>query len=228
MEFYSLSSAATQNCPLCSTPCTIPLGNTLALAQYYQCRECALRFVHPEQRLAPAAEELRYRTHNNNLQDKAYQDFVAPLVEAVAARCLPGGRGLDFGSGTAPILSAGLAARGFLMREFDCFFANETSVFDQTYDFIASSEVFEHLFHPGAELERLTACLRPGGVLGIMTLFYPEDPTQFESWYYRRDPTHVVFYHPQTLHWIAEEFGYSAPEILSDRVAVLTKSTTRA
>ena len=33
--------------------------------------------------------------------------------------------------------------------------------------------------------------------LGVMTSFLPKDDL-FENWYYRRDPTHVVFYKRQT------------------------------
>ena len=35
-----------------------------------------------------------------------------------------------------------------------------------------------------------------------MTTFLPKDEL-FENWYYRRDPTHVVFYKKETLQHIA-------------------------
>ena len=37
-----------------------------------------------------------------------------------------------------------------------------------------------------------------------MTTFLPEDK-QFENWYYRRDPTHVVFYNRKTFHHIGSQ-----------------------
>lgn len=41
-----------------------------------------------------------------------------------------------------------------------------------------------------------------------MTLLLRED-VDFTTWYYVRDPTHVAFYRPRTLGWIAARFGWS-------------------
>ena len=35
------------------------------------------------------------------------------------------------------------------------------------------------------------------------------DEVPFEDWWYVRDPTHVCFYAPETLEWIARRFGWS-------------------
>ena len=49
--------------------------------------------------------------------------------------------------------------------------------------------------------------LRPGGVLGVMTLLLQAE-TDLARWAYARDPTHVAFYRPRTLRWIAGRHGW--------------------
>ena len=43
----------------------------------------------------------------------------------------------------------------------------------------------------------------------------------FAAWHYRRDVTHVAFYRPETMRWIARRFGYTC-EILDERVVLFT------
>ena len=43
----------------------------------------------------------------------------------------------------------------------------------------------------------LDSLLLDSAWLGIMTCFLTEE-SQFENWYYRKDPTHVVFYAEET------------------------------
>ena len=54
-----------------------------------------------------------------------------------------------------------------------------------------------------------------------MTHLY-EVTTSFRNWYYRRDPSHVFFYHGDTLAWIAQVYGYSSVSIRG-RLAVFQK-----
>jgi hypothetical protein len=61
--------------------------------------------------------------------------------------------------------------------------------------------------------------LKRGGILGVMTRLVPES---FESWWYHRDPTHVVFYSEATLCWIGSHFGFTILEQRGD-VVVLRK-----
>jgi len=41
-----------------------------------------------------------------------------------------------------------------------------------------------------------------------MTDIYHDD-INFHDWYYKNDATHVFFYHPQSLKYIKEKFGFS-------------------
>ena len=81
--------------------------------------------------------------------------------------------------------------------------------------------MIEHLHGPAAIFEQLDRLLRPGGWLGLMTRFQDDDAS-FPTWYYRRDPTHVVFYREETLRWIAETMGWSC-EIPELHVALMRK-----
>ena len=46
------------------------------------------------------------------------------------------------------------------------------------------------------------------GYLAIMTTFMTDD-NLFKDWYYRRDPTHVVFYNKETFKVIASQMNWS-------------------
>ena len=109
------------------------------------------------------------------------------------------------------------------MSLYDPFFANNPSVFDSQYDFITSTETAEHLYHPREEFDRIWSCLKPGGFLGIMTLFVPSIDG-FADWYYRREDTHVTFYSPKTFQLLAERWSAEL-ELIGDRVAIFHKPT---
>ena len=51
------------------------------------------------------------------------------------------------------------------------------------------------------------------GFLGVMTTFL-SDEKDFGQWYYRKDPTHVAFYRPETFEVIASmmDWTYEIPE----------------
>ncbi|MFP4270885.1 MAG: methyltransferase domain-containing protein, partial [Alphaproteobacteria bacterium] len=69
-------------------------------------------------------------------------------------------------------------------------------------------EVVEHLHAPGATFAQLATLVRPGGWLAVMTCFQTDD-ARFAGWWYRRDPTHVVFYRAATFHHVAAQLGWA-------------------
>lgn len=89
---------------------------------------------------------------------------------------------------------------------YDVFYAPNEYVWRQQYDFITCTEVLEHLYQPGTELERLFGVLKTGGWLGIMTKRV-RNQDAFANWHYIRDPTHVCFYSETTLAWIATRWN---------------------
>lgn len=161
----------------------------------------------PGERPEPAVERAHYETHENDPADTGYRRFLDRLAAPLVERLEGGARGLDYGAGPGPTLSLMMAERGFPTSVYDPFFAPDNAVLDDTYDFVTCTETAEHFFDPGAEFERLGGLLRPGGWLGMMTqLLMPR--RVFARWRYVRDPTHVVFYRPRTLGWIADHFGW--------------------
>ncbi len=60
----------------------------------------------------------------------------------------------------------------------------------------------EHFFYPFEEFKIIDNLMDINSWLGIMTSFLPPN-IMFEDWYYRKDPTHVVFYKEKTFEIIA-------------------------
>jgi hypothetical protein len=113
-----------------------------------------------------------------------------------------GSNGLDYGSGPQPTLSLLFEEAGHSVRLYDCYYAADAAALETHYDFITASEVVEHLREPQRELDRLWACVKPGGWLGIMTQFLVE-PEAFPAWHYKNDLTHVCFFPRSTFSWLA-------------------------
>lgn len=193
-------------CPLCSGSYARGFAEVQGLS-YYRCPVCALTFLSPSGRVDPASERSRYETHENDPADPRYRRFLNRLAAPLVDRLPAGATGLDFGSGPGPTLSVMLEEQGFDMEIYDPFFAPNERLLERSWDFLTCTEVAEHLFEPGREFARLDRILRPGGWLGMMTEVLDDDEA-FEGWHYVRDPTHVCFFRPETLEWIADRHGW--------------------
>ncbi|EQC51980.1 class I SAM-dependent methyltransferase [Bacteriovorax sp. DB6_IX] len=209
------------NCTLCQSSNSI-IYSELSDANYFQCQECLFIFQDPATYLVNSEEKARYDTHQNNPEDEGYRKFLSRVVDPLLERIQPGDKGLDFGCGPGPTISVMLEERGFAVDNYDLYFCPETKLIDGSYDFITSTEVFEHFYKPGREIERIWKLLKPGGVLGVMTLFYPETEEEFRKWWYKNDPTHVCFFSPEVFNFLAEKYGAEV-EVLSDQVVFLKK-----
>lgn len=76
-------------------------------------------------------------------------------------------------------------------------------------------------FNSGEEYARvllLTALLRPGGWLGVMTKLVISRE-RFATWHYKDDPTHIGFYSPVTFAWLGARFGLEVERV--DRDVIL-------
>jgi SAM-dependent methyltransferase len=190
-------------CPLCG-------GDDVAHfdLEYYRCVRCELTFLDPHLRPDAASERARYDEHRNDPDDAGYRAFLQQLAAPLCDRLPSGARGLDYGCGPGPTLSVMLEEMGYDVALYDPFYADNAATLLDSYDFITCTEVAEHFFNPGAEFERLAGLLRPAGILGVMTEPLTDD-VDFQRWHYRRDPTHVCFYRPATMQWIAQRFGWA-------------------
>ncbi|NLX22382.1 MAG: class I SAM-dependent methyltransferase [Phycisphaerae bacterium] len=230
-----MTGLATQNdclpaanpCRVCRSGHVIPF-QVIEGQDYWRCPTCAATFLDIAQLPDRPTERARYLLHENDPHDAGYRSFLSRLATPLLDKLPPGREGLDYGCGPGPALAHMLTEAGHTVRLYDPFFHPDASALRHTYDFITCTEVAEHFHQPAREFARLDALLRPGGWLAIMTCFATDD-RRFADWHYRRDPTHVVFYRPQTFHYLAAQLGWDC-EIPTQDVVLMRKadlSTTR-
>ncbi len=219
-----VSDPGTDICPLC-TGKDIQHYAQDKKRDYWQCQNCDLVFVAKEQQLDHEAEKAVYEQHENNPEDIGYRKFLSRMSQPVLERVAPASQGLDFGCGPGPTLSLMFEEAGHSMAVYDPYFANNPDVLSKKYDFITSTEVFEHLSSPKKVLEQLLTILKPGGWLGLMTKRVI-DQEAFSRWHYKNDPTHITFFSDRTFHWIAWHYGLTL-DIVDQDVVLLQKPVER-
>jgi 2-polyprenyl-3-methyl-5-hydroxy-6-metoxy-1,4-benzoquinol methylase len=175
---------------------------------FLRCGVCALTFVPSSQHIDEASERARYAEHRNSPEDLDYRAFLDRLLLPLTKRLTPGARGLDYGCGPGPTASVMMRERGFVMNDYDPFFFPNIEALSVRYDFVVCTEVLEHLRRPAEVFARLDHLIASGGTLGVLTGIL-EDDAVFPAWWYHRDPTHISFYRPETLTWIATRHGWS-------------------
>ena len=207
-------------CPICSGTNVFSF-QLIGSIEYFRCKTCLGLFTDPESRLSPVEEKERYSLHNNDVNDHDYRKFLSKLHDPLIKKLKKESRGLDYGCGPGPALASMLREEGFSVDIYDPYFFPDESYRDKEYDFITCTEAAEHFYEPQKEFNKLDQVLADKGILGVMTNFY-EDTINFEDWYYRKDPTHVVFYTVKTLQCIAEERSWKA-DIQSKNVVFFKK-----
>lgn len=208
-------------CPVCESDDVRLLLRDRQGRVYHRCETCRASFLDAEHFLSREAELAHYGTHENAVDDPGYRAFLSRLAQPLLDRLPRPSKGLDYGCGPGPALAAILREAGHEVALYDPFFAADAGVLEQTYDFITCTETAEHFHHPADEFRRLAAMLNPGGTLAVMTMFQTDD-ARFETWHYRLDPTHVVFYRPETFTRLAHQLGLGC-EIIRKDVVFLTR-----
>ena len=175
--------------------------------RYHSCSGCGVIFKSPECYRSIAEQKARYDLHNNDENDEGYRayfqrflDFVLPQVEDVETA-------LDFGCGRSTLLANILNSINIETDPYDPIYHPDTPYHSKKYDLILSTEVFEHLHDPKAVFASLVERLHAGGYLAIQTQFHPENREKFKQWYYHKDPTHIVFFSPQTFKYLGAMHG---------------------
>ncbi|MCC5918243.1 MAG: class I SAM-dependent methyltransferase [Cryomorphaceae bacterium] len=203
-------------CPLCQN-----ILNKKIDPEYYDCGGCWALVKKTEYLPSSEEEILRYQLHNNDVNDPEYQKFTAPITDHILANFTKEHIGLDFGSGTGPVITKVLRDKGYYVIPYDPYFQPDTSALSKKYDFIASCEVFEHFHHPAKEMDLLCNLLNPGGHLVIKTHIY--NGQSFPNWYYRKDPTHVFIYRSDTFRYISLHWDLALIHI-DERLIVMRKN----
>ncbi|WP_018861857.1 MULTISPECIES: class I SAM-dependent methyltransferase [unclassified Thioalkalivibrio] len=197
-------------CPLCASPLRPFFSRGVrdpSPGDYQRCRHCSLIVLERSRWPTPEVEREYYQTHENRPDDAGYRHFLGRLLSPLEAHCPPPAQGLDWGCGPHPVLADMLRTRGYAMQAYDPVFDPERPAPGDHFDLVTCTEVLEHLHSPLATLDTMANLLRSGGTIAIMT-GWPPPACIFHRWHYRRDPTHVAFYGPATLRWIAAHLGW--------------------
>ncbi len=202
------------NCTLCDS-----LLHRRKDESYFECDTCMGLVKDEAHYLDPATEKGRYLLHNNNVEDPAYQKFTAPIWKYVIQEFKPESKGLDFGSGTGPVISKMLLENNYSIAQYDPYFADSPELLAEKYDYIISCEVIEHFYHPKLEFQRFSEMLKKFGQLICMTLLYKPE-IDFKDWNYRKDPTHVFIYQKETIAYITKSFDFHSHEIRNGRMVI--------
>lgn len=193
------------NCPLCNTE--TKTFEKIQNKEYFKCDSCWGIFLHPKHYLNSAEEKNRYLQHNNDVEDLGYQNFVQPLVSKILQFQTSKDQGLDFGSGTGPVITKLLREQNYNILTYDPYFDNQKERLEIIYNYIVSCEVIEHFYKPFNEFKLLHSLLKSDGNLYLKTHLY-DNSIDFKSWYYKDDPTHVFIYHEKTMEWIKNKFNF--------------------
>jgi len=206
------------DCPLCNSKADTFYNYNKR--HFFKCNTCAGIFLDKKLWLTKEEEIARYKTHNNDVEDKNYQQFVAPITTAVLKDFTVKHKGLDFGAGTGPVISKVLGDHNFQIVQYDPFFHNYKNLLDKNYNYIVCCEVMEHFYYPKKEFDLLKKIMLPHARLYCMTVLFDES-MNFHNWYYKNDPSHVFIYQFKTIYWIKENFKFSDVTI-NDRLITFT------
>ena len=209
------------NCPLCHHNGEVFYQYQKLL--YFRCTNCFGIFVANHLRPSRLVEKQRYETHNNDVNDLKYQQFVSPITTAILNTNKQKDKGLDFGAGTGPVISKVLKDNNYTIFQYDPLFHPYPELLKDKYDYIACCEVIEHFFEPDKEFKLLKELLNKEGVLYCMTDIYDES-IDFHKWYYKNDPTHVFIYQRQTFNWLQKQYGF-AKVTINNRLITFSNCT---
>ncbi len=227
-----------ETCRICTEAAAVRLlVATAPTRTYLHCQNCEAVFVVPGEHLSLADEETFYGLHENSPSDPRYRNYLTPVLDLAwkAWRDLNSGKqapahmawALDFGSGPLEVGEESVVCeffreRGLAADAYDPYF-RPMDLANRRYDVIVACEVIEHFRSPMTEFEKLISHLSVDGVLAIQTEFFP-GLEKFDNWYYRRDPTHVVFYSPKTFAALAQRFGLEVSQMQDGKRVVFRKT----
>ena len=179
------------------------------IGDFHYCSFCEFIAKDKNQIISRYKELQRYNEHHNSIADPLYVAYFKQfLTEAVFPYVQRGKQGFDFGSGPSPVLAQILKRDyGYQMDVYDLFYANNKSYVDKKYDLITSTEVVEHLSDPLKAFTLFVQLLKPKGILAIMTMFHHNNDDAFLKWHYIRDLSHIAFYTPKTMEYLANKVG---------------------
>ena len=194
---------------------------------FYHCESCAFFFKDRSQLLYGEAEKRIYDNHDNTLDSPGYVRMFEDFIDfCIQERLETIKNVLEFGSGPGPVLSMLLENLGLHVRKYDKFYYNKTIRDEERFELITSTEVIEHIDDIHAVFTLFSKHLRCGGYLAIMTQFHNNNAEEFLHWWYRKDPTHISFFTPQTFKILAHSHGFNIVKSDGKKTILLTKESS--
>lgn len=193
------------------------------IGKYALCENCELIFLTQANRLTLEREKERYLTHENNIEDVRYREYLEKTFLHIKDRVQTSMKGLDFGCGPTLSMSEVLKPQGFQIDAYDPLFFPRELKDKNVYDFVIMSESLEHFYHPDRELNLVDQLLKENGLLLIRTERHKGEE-HFKTWYYHRDPTHVIFFNDETFRYVAKLKKWKL-EFNSSNVVVFNKGS---
>jgi len=193
-------------CHICQEKTTDTFQDEKSGITYHWCKGCEYIFKDPSCYQSIEAQKNRYDLHENDPEDEGYRAYFQRFLDFVLPLAGKPETALDFGCGRSTLLADILNNIGIECDFYDPIYHPKNTYDSKKYDLIVSTEVFEHLHDPKSTFEHLVAHLKPGGYVALQTQFHPNEELTFKQWYYHKDPTHIVFFRPQTFSILGNMF----------------------
>jgi len=193
------------NCKVCGSE-EITVYSRNKIREFLKCSRCELVFVPEQFYLTLEQERKRYDLHDNTIVNKGYKEFLEKVATVITDRFPADCTVMDFGSGANAVLGTILDKKGYCCESYDPLFNIQCSNAAILYDVIVVCEVIEHLRFPKDDLEFIKKRLKPHGTVIIRTQLYP-DAEKFQNWWYIQDLTHINFFSPKTIDFVASQLN---------------------
>lgn len=187
---------------------------------FHECPVCLLITKDESNHISESEELSIYLRHENSLDNHGYVNYLMNFIEQGVLPYKTYGEVLDFGSGPEPVLAHLLTSHGFKVDCYDYYFAREKVYEHKQYDLMTCTEVIEHIKDPLKTFELFHQHIKKDGILSLMTLFYPKDKDVFFDWFYIRDHSHISFFAPETMMYLASKTGFELLDHNAHRITV--------
>lgn len=191
---------------------------------FYHCDYCEFIHQDPTSHVDQVKEKEQYDHHQNSLENQGYVDYLQHFLDEYVLPLEKDGMALDFGSGPGPVLFELMKHHFHEVRHYDPYYHPDDGYKEETFDVITSTEVVEHFADPLKEFHHLKDLLKEDGYLVVMTSFRTMDVSKFLSWWYRRDTTHISFYHMKTFEEIVQRVGLKIVKHNQKNVIILKRA----
>jgi len=190
--------------------------------EYFECDSCQCIIKSKDNFVDFNKQKQRYDLHENSENSSGYREYFNRFLDFVLDDGKDIKSALDFGCGATSLLAKILKEKNIECDFYDPIYYRDNN-YNKSYDLIVSIEVFEHLHNPKKIFEELVDKLNPKGYLAIQTAFHPQNRDNFLKWYYKLDPTHIIFFSPHTFNILAKEYNLEILKHNSKNIILMQK-----